>query len=397
MKIILVALYDYHSIGVRGLHSFLEAKGYEVESMYFKFSSYVDGLYTRDEVENAVKWLESRNPDFIGFGIRSPLFPLFEELSCLIRKRMPKCMLIVGGAHAVADPLGCLRLADYVVTGDGETGLLEVLNSGPHRIIHGQPVSDLDSLPFPYYGLNGHFYGRMRKSTKLSYNTSRGCFFKCSYCQESLSKAPRRRKSVGKVVEDIRKFSEIYPDVKLFTFGDSIFTNDDDWLKSFGDAFIGSPFEFWCSGYADMMDCDTLALLQRAGFSSIRIGVQSGSEEIRRLVFNRKDSLDKIHELAWEAHRIGMVVHYDFIVENPYDTPATMAATRNFIKRLPPSAAINKFELRYWPGTPLTNRALAEGHIQADDIADRSVRVGDWSYIYQQRSESNACTASSSV
>jgi radical SAM superfamily enzyme YgiQ (UPF0313 family) len=124
--------------------------------------------------------------------------------------------------------------------------------------------------------------------------------------------------------------------------------------------------------------------MKRAGFTEIRLGVQSGSERIRKDIFNRRDALSDILRVAWDADGAGLITDCDFIIENPYDTAETMMETREFIRQLPPSATINKFELRYWPGTELTRRALADGVIGPEDISGSCVRLGGWSYAYKR-------------
>ncbi len=382
--IILVGLYDYHSMGIRGLHSWLESHKVDVESLFFYSSAYLDGVYKKSDVGAAIEWLVSQDPEYIGFGVRSPMLPLFKEFVAGIRKELPKCRVIIGGAHPTAVPEECTELADYVVPGEGENALLDILNGAPEGIVRGKPIEDLDSLPFVYYGERAHLHGGVYKINKLSYNSTRGCFFNCSYCQESLSDAPRRRMSVDKVSEDIWRLHELFPDVKVFTFSDSIFAHDSSWLKEFGDEFIGSRLLFWGNGFAPMLTGDMLQLLNRAGFNFMRIGVQSGSEYIRREIFNRKDSLDDVLKVAKLCDDRRFPMHYDFIIDNPYDTPETMKDTRDFISKLPPTAAINKFELRWWPGTPLTTRALDDGYITKEDVAGACFRVGPWSYVYQK-------------
>jgi radical SAM superfamily enzyme YgiQ (UPF0313 family) len=378
-------LYDYHSLGVRGLHSYLERAGHDVESVFFKSSAYTDGICTRRDVESLIARLKTLRPSYLGVGVRSPLFPLFKYISQRVHSEIANCKIVVGGAHPTADPASCLEYADYIVVGEGENALLGILNGDfdGGGIVNGEPVRDLDSLPFPYYGSHEHYLDQMPNPAKMTYNTTRGCFFGCNYCQESIGSKKRRRKSVGRVAEDLFKIKGLFPSAKIITFGDSVFAHDDAWLEEFGDELKGKGFTFWGNAHVSTISGDTLWLLRRAGFSNIRIGVQSGSDYIRREIFGRTDSLAKILEVAGDADRMGLRVDYDFIIENPYDTPETMKDTRDFIKKLPNSALINKFELRWWPGTPLTARALSDGVIDETDVAGSSIRVGQWSYVYQ--------------
>jgi anaerobic magnesium-protoporphyrin IX monomethyl ester cyclase len=383
-KTVLIALYDYHSLGIRGLHSWLKDKGHDVRSLYVFYSTYTDSPYTAADLKAVSSWLRRESPDYVGIGVRSPLFPLFRKLSGIIRRELPDCKIIVGGPHATGAPEACAPCADYVVVGEGEHALLDIVEGREAPgVIYGREVADLDSLPFPYYGPDAVYHGKDYQFTKISYNTSRGCFFQCSYCQECVRPVSRRRKSPARVAEELYRFKELYPKIQFVTFSDSVFMHDEDWIGRFKEEICPGDFLFWASGSAPFMSDSMLDLLRTTGFTELRVGVQSGSPYIRQEIFNRKDSLGKVMDTAWGIHRRGMAVHCDFITENPYDTPATLRETREYIRCLPPSALINKFELRYWPGTKLTARALRDGVIGPDDVSGGVVRLGQWSYVYR--------------
>lgn len=383
-RIVLVALYDYHSLGVRGLHSWLESKGYDVRSLYFFYSTYTDWCCRESDILAAMDWLKEQSPDYIGISVRSPLFPLFSNLSDRIRAELPKCKIIAGGAHATAAPESCMAHADYVVRGEGEHALVDILEGrASPGIVEGREFEDLDLLPFPYYGPRAAFHGVHRRYGKISYNTSRGCFFRCSYCQECVRPVSRRRKSPEAVASDLAKFREMLPGLSRVTFSDSVFVHDEDWLGRFGDLIRPGDYRFWVSGTAPFMTERVLGLMKRIGFDEIRLGVQSGSPRIRGEIFNRKDSLEQILFSVWESHRLGIATCCDFIIDNPYDTPETLRETREYIRKLPWSSRISKFELRYWPGTELTRKALADGVISASDVSGSFLRFGQWSYVYQ--------------
>jgi len=125
-------------------------------------------------------------------------------------------------------------------------------------------------------------------------------------------------------------------------------------------------------------------MLKEVGMSNLRLGVQSGSDHIRTKFFNRKDSLDDILNVAWLLFENKVVGLYDFIVNNPYDNFYTTKETRDFIDKLPPLSGINCFELRWFPKTPLTERALGDGTIEQKDVEGQYNRFGGWNYCYMK-------------
>ena len=85
MKIILLAIYDVYSFGIRGLHSILKSKGYDVASVFFKNSTYDDSYWHQYEFERLIATIKKLKPDLLCVGVRSPLFPLFKEISNRLR------------------------------------------------------------------------------------------------------------------------------------------------------------------------------------------------------------------------------------------------------------------------------------------------------------------------
>ena len=387
-KVLLIALYDFFSQGVRGLHGFLDKKGYDVHSMYFKNTTYTEGLYRPEEMAAAIGKIKEIRPDYVAIAVRSPIFQVFVDFCDHIRMHIPKAKIIAGGAHATADPKSCLKHADYVVVGDGEYLMLDILGGTmPETVLSPAPFDDLDTLPFQHYGGNTYMLSTPAgDGAKRSVYTSRGCFFACSYCQESILRRKSVRKSVKYFKEEVKFFMKTFPQARIFTISDSVFTYDTDWLEEFAKEFSefgNAGFRFWCSTHANLLNDDKIDMLKRAGVDAIRIGVQSANEHIRKDIFNRSESLQDVLNVAYKIHSRNIVGHYDFIIENPYDTTESLRDTRNFIRKLPQSAITNKFEMRYWPGTKLTDMALKDGHINPEDVSGQFMRFGNWTYTYQ--------------
>jgi len=379
LNITLVALYNVHSYAIRGLHALLAQKpNINVKSVYFKTTTYT--TYDRPEIDGLLDTIEYTKPDVIGFQVFSPIFPLFKVISEMTRKRFPSVQIIVGGAHPTADPESCLDYADYVIVGEGEK--FDLSDKG---IIYGKPLTEeeLNELPISHYGLGCYYYGADTTQKKISYTCSRGCLYNCSYCHESVTPdRGLRKKSPQKVIDDIKELRTKSPNIRVVSFSDSIFPYDDDWLDEFGDQFVRMNMVGRISTNANVMNEDRLRWLQFIRITKVRFGVQSGSEELRKNVFNRKDSLGKILELATFCDKIGIQHEYDFIINNPYDTHDSMKDTRDFISKLPYGALINYFELRWFPGTPLTKRALDDGYIRKEDVEGQFNRFGNWAYSY---------------
>jgi radical SAM superfamily enzyme YgiQ (UPF0313 family) len=274
-----------------------------------------------------------------------------------------------------------------VIPGEGDTAILELADGNMKEGINGpyKPLEDLDSLPIGHYG-PGTWLQDAQLTTSYSYLAGRGCPFSCSYCHESVRRAAHgkgyraRRKSPDKVVSDIARLQHEFK-INKIVFSDSIFTSDKTWLESFCEKFARLKMSFVCYGHAANLTEDTIVMLKQAGMSYFRTGVQSGSQYIRSAIFNRKDSLEQILNVFNILKKHGLTSSFDFITGNPYDTWETQKETRSFISKLA-GAGISVFELRWFPKTPLTQRALADGYIKQEDVEGHYLRLGNWHYDY---------------
>jgi len=387
MNITLLALYNVNSLAIRGLHALLKQNKHKVKSIYFKSSIYHGNLYTDVELWELLDLIQYTEPDLLGVGVHSPLYPLFKTISRLVRERFPDCQIVVGGDHPTANPDECLEYADWVVAGEGEFPILDIVNDNVDKgIVRPERLFELDALPCPEYGFGCYLYkANPATDGKYSWFASRGCHYRCSYCQESIRKIDRRIKSVDKVIEEIEYLKHVFPNMNLISFTDSIFPYDLEWLSEFAAYFKGRGLRFWCATNAANITKEAMKLMKDAGVEMLRFGVQSGSKYIRKEFFNRKDNLDQILEKAHMTAEVGMQGIYDFITQHPYDTPNTLKETRDFIDKLPPFSQIDHFEIRWFPNTPLTNRALKDGYIEEKDVEGNFIRLGNWSYAYGKK------------
>jgi radical SAM superfamily enzyme YgiQ (UPF0313 family) len=99
----------------------------------------------------------------------------------------------------------------------------------------------------------------------------------------------------------------------------------------------------------------------------VQMGVQSGSQRVLEEVFNRKISVERTRtaalDMAGSGRPRGLDVALDFIIDNPYETREDAYRTFRYILALPPDVILNVFYLAYFPGTPMYDRAVADGII----------------------------------
>jgi len=418
-RICLVSLYSSSCIGLRYLVSVLKSRGFDVSLVVFKEKNIALDLMelpTEREVDLLVDVIGELDPDLVGIGVRSSFFKIASRATLRIREELHK-PVVWGGSHGTVAPEQSLGVADLVCLGEGEEAILDLaehLSRGedPSGIPNvwtkrnGQIVAnplrpligDLDSLPFPDYGGEGKFFIEgdrvVRRDPGLdAFNldvlTSRGCPYRCSYCCNSTFRTlyagkgkPVRLRSVGNVLEEIRTQKKIFPRLKRIDFIDEVFSWEKEWVREFVDGYtrdIRLPFH--CMQHPLTTDPEIMRMLRDAGLERVEIGIQSGSERVRREIFERPVSDQSLVEASRVMRGLGIVPFYDLIVDNPFETPEDKRQGLDLLLRMSRPFYMHMFSLMYFPGTVLTRRALGEKIITADDVEDRAAKSFGQMYV----------------
>lgn len=404
MKVVLISLYDYGSLGVRTLHAVLKSHGTEVHSIFFKTLRYNNiQPPTAAEYRLVLDEIRRIQPDLVGVSLRSSFFEIARTLTDRI-KAARLAPVVWGGTHPTLDPEGCIAHCDYVVVGEGEFPLLDLVDAREHqrpddtipnvwrnqdgRIARNAPrnLADLDPLPFPDWTDSDKSFveddslDRPDLSNLYEYviMTARGCPFRCTYCcnnalhriYDGRGKWSRRR-SVDNVIQELREAKAQFPRMARVNFQDDVFTMDPAWTKDFAGKYrsdIGLPF----SAMTHPAYCtdEILAPLKNAGLRALKMGIQSGSYEVRRDLFKRFQSDEIILKAADTIARHGIDIAYDIIVNNPYETCRHKAVTLDLLLRLPRPFKLTVYSLIYFPHTELTEKALRDGVITETDVED---------------------------
>ena len=376
MKVLLLALYDVHSYGIRGLHAALKKKGFDVESLFFKSNFLDDTAYSEEQVDVLVKYIVNAEPDILGIGLRSPLFPLFKEIISKL-KSYPNVKILVGGHHGTADPGSLKPYANYIHRGELGNAIGKIcFNLGNGKTsFYAKPsqVEDLDSLEFDYYGKDDKYFftDPPYDADRISLYAMKGCFFGCSFCFEQVFRRlykeeyKVRRKSVKRVMMEVHRCQKLFPNLKDIVFSDPIFTWGDEWMKEFSREFSKTGLRFRCFSHINLANRSMLDRLVDAGMDSVTFGIQSASPRILK-IYNRKHK--NVDRLFKSLDGLGSTMRFDFIVNAPFEREEDTRITEDFIKSLPEPSIVRRLELRHFLGTPLTSYCLDRGYITKKDV-----------------------------
>jgi radical SAM superfamily enzyme YgiQ (UPF0313 family) len=357
---------------------------------------------TSREIELFVRQIIDLNPQLVGFSVLSPYVPIAQRLTKLVKDNS-SALVIWGGIHPTISPESCINKTDIICVGEGEGAITDLathlrdrkeylhiknlwINNGSHTIKNPMRplIQDLDSLPILPYGNDSFYFINSNKITRndplrwdnyLWVQTSRGCPFACSYCVNSLLRplykdlGPySRRRSVNSIIKEIK--NNLSETMDYVYFLDETFGDDEVWLDEFESRYkneIGLPFI--AEYHPKMINPKMLNKLVNAGLHTIKIGIQSGSDYIRNHIFYRAGKNTDIISLAKKIADRGTIIRYDLILDNPYDTEVSLKDCINVLLDLPKPLSFNLYSLQYFPNYPLTQKAIEDKYIKAEDTS----------------------------
>ena len=415
----LISLYSTDAIGLRYLMSFLKKHDFRVSLIFFKelyLASDLMSFPTEKEYRLAEDLIQKLSPDLVGVSLRSSYFKIASTLTERIKKAFP-IPVVWGGTHPTVAPEQSIQVADMICIGEGEHPLLELAQSisasrDYHRIKNiwikrnGQVIKnevrplirDLDALPFPDYGDEDKFFIENDKiqnrdpvlqTYNLNIMASRGCPYKCSYCCNSVfndtykDKGPIvRRRSAKNVMDEIHSLKDSFSQLRRIDFIDEVFAWDRQWAEDFTERYkkeVHLPFQ--CAQHPNMVRDDVLEMLVDAGLERVEVGVQSGSEKIRRELFERPVSNKKLIQTAQLLKRRKIVPFYDFIVDNPFETDKEKREGLDFLLEIPRPFHLHIFSLIFFPNTVITKRALNEKKITEEQVEGNAEQTFEQMFV----------------
>jgi len=348
------------------------------------------------------------------------------EIISAIRNFNPQAYIVWGGIHPIIHPEDAIKYADAICTGEGEfafKSFLQLYNNGEDytttpsfwfrkgsNIIKNINLplmhqKEMDELPQLIYD-DGELIYHQGKDFKvidyrdflyyngLAYNTiwSIGCPLKCTYCGNAkfieYDKGYRRLRnsSPRTIIEEIKRVKSKHKFLSTINFhDDSFLALPYDVLKEFCKLWkeeINMPFAIY-GVIPNYVREDKMALLLDAGLIRIRMGIQSGSENILEF-YKRPTKLLKINEATkiinkFKRYMIPPV--YDIILENPIETAEDTRATIDLLHEMPRPYTPAIHCLRVIPNTPLEqdlkDRGLTIPKIDTSFISGYNRTIGN--------------------
>lgn len=330
----------FPSLSLLYVAGILEEAGCEV----IFIDAHAEGL----SLDETVARLRAFGPTYVGYTLTTYLF--FQSMAWIQAIRAAVDVpVIVGGVHLSIYPRETLAWSgiDYAVTGEAERALPELLSaltrgadlSGVRGVAYkrqdGRVVVtpsaadvDVDVAPFPARHLidNSRYFSFISQLRNFTcFITSRGCPYKCIFCEQGSK--PFRGRNPSNVVDELELCRKELG-IRELDFFDSSFTIRKDRVIAICDEIVRRKLDIsWAA--RTRVDCitdDVLAAMRRAGCNRIYYGIESGNREILATL-KKSTSLEMYRDVVARTRHHGINTFGYFMVGNPYEDEATIRQT----------------------------------------------------------------------
>jgi radical SAM superfamily enzyme YgiQ (UPF0313 family) len=298
----------------------------------------------------------SEEPDLVGISCTSSdeYYPT-KRVARAVKEVLPSVNVIVGGYHASSCAEELLRESgeiDCIVTGEGEVALKRIVQNKIDKkpIFKDAPgiltwknktlyktdsvIMDVNDLPL----LDVDLIESASKYPIVAAELSRGCPFKCNFCQESSIKGNLwRAKSPKRAIKEIEYLRERIGH-ETFYFNDPLFGANEKWAIDFCEGICEKNIDIdWFAMVRLSFKKVTLDMMGKAGAYSLFYGLESGSQDMLRLIDKVPGSrdytsfLNNAESVLVNTVEAGILPIVGIIVGYPGENKKTMQETLDYI------------------------------------------------------------------
>jgi anaerobic magnesium-protoporphyrin IX monomethyl ester cyclase len=340
-------------LGLGYLSSYLKKSGID--------TVIVDGLKERLDLRRMIKKILELKPDAVGITCITAFYKEVVSLSRELKKN--KIITIIGGQHPTFLPYQTLveSQADYVVCGEGEIPLLDLIRNNfrndniqgvyslvnlkdeYQEIMKAQIMENLDELPFPdWEQMNPQNYPKAPHGAFIKgfpvgvIISSRGCPYECTFCASpKFCDRKIRFRTPENVAGEIEYLIKNYK-VKEIHFEDDNFTLNADNVAKLCRLLIDKNIKInWAcpNGVrADSISKELIQLMKQSGCYYLAYGVESANLRILENI-KKRESIQTIEKAITMADETDISTQGFFIFGLPGETAATIKENINFALR----------------------------------------------------------------
>lgn len=343
--------------GMASIAQYIRDKGYDV--------AYLEPNIEGMDLGEYEKYLSDKKFDVVCMSSTTLEIGRVIKTFEAIKKINPKITTVLGGIHATIMPEETLTEAssiDYLILGEGErsvaslmdcirTSNLEKIKSisgiafrANGRIRINPPdfknMLSASEIPAPAYDL----FPMRRYVAQVTYTkrfpsytvvASRGCPFKCAFCNATdIFGRGIRYKAVDKVIDEIVTLKEKYG-AKGIIFLDSTFTANRKWVEEFCSKYLELKINLpWaCNSRVDTVDEALLKMMKDAGCWEILYGIESSNQKSLDLI-DKRTTVEQNTKTLKLSMKLGFYTYASYIICLPGETEEDALNTIRYAKKL---------------------------------------------------------------
>jgi len=343
-----------------------------------------------DMTDDYLKMVEEYKPNLIGLSAVSLTYKMgLSLISASFDFHIPT---IIGGVHATVCPDEVVKekCVDIVCIGEGEQALLELCQrmdkeddysdirnlwvKKDGKIIKNppRPPIDINILPFQDWEL----FDKKRKWKPMGneinitacVELNRGCPFSCTYCTNEFfhklyKRTNYRERKIEKFIEEVKYLKNKHNIKYLYIAAESFLVTKKERFLKFIRLYGKIKIPFWMETRPESVTDEKIKLLKDVGLESMNIGIESGNEEYRYKMLNRKMTNQQIVNAVQIVKKYGVRIGTNNIIGFPDETRENIFETILLNREADPdSIMIHPFNPYF--GTELYNYCLKKGYIK---------------------------------
>ena len=374
-----------------------------------KNAGYLVSIYV-DAIRPA-PWDALASSDLVALTVNTACFRESYRLADRVRREV-RCPIVYGGPHVTSLPEEALRHGDFVVRGEGEETIVELVRaldagltefgdirglswrdrSGQVRHNPDRPLSqEIDIIPDQSLIEGFREFNRRPLQrlfpTGMLVSTSRGCPFKCTFCTiPQTTGAAMRYRSHDSIVADIRRQMAFSGHPYIY-FADDNFAvhrkNLKELLQRFVDEKLGMRFSAQIRAETTR-DPQLMDLLKKAGCYLVFVGYESLNDStLAEYQKGGRQSFSLIEDSVKEFHKRGIMIHGMFVIGADADKPGTAMRTALWAEQQG-LESLQMLPICPLPGTQLLARLESEGRVFKswdDELGGEYIPYGSGNYV----------------